>query len=73
MMTGAEARLALEAAGFNLDDEPYIGGLYRVHRDGRSCGVDFGDPVEIVGHQENDPDDVLYLSIVETIDGQAKS
>ena len=72
-MTGPEARLALEAAGFNLDDEPYIGGLYRVHRDGRSCGVDLGDCVRIVGHEENDPDDVLYLSIVETLDGQANS
>jgi hypothetical protein len=72
-MTGAEARLALEAAGFNLDDEPYIGGLYRVHRDGRSCGVDLGDCVQIVGHKENDPGDLLYLSIVETLDEQAKS
>jgi hypothetical protein len=72
-MTGAEARSALEAAGFNVDSEPYIGVMYRVHRDGRSCGVDFGDPVEIVGHTENDPDDLLYLSIVETLDEQAKS
>lgn len=72
-MTGAEARSALEAAGFNIDDDPYIGELYRVHRDGRSCGVDLGDCVRIVGHEENDPGDVLYLLIVETLDGHANS
>ncbi len=68
-MTRAEAHSRLEAAGFNIDSEPYIGEIYRVHRDGRSCGVNLGESaIEIVGHKENDPDDELYLAVLKTLE-----